>query len=105
MEYEWTAADFETLTIGTAAVVIFDTTRINPTTGLIPIDAAELQVTFGTVRYRYDGGTPTSSSGHLWEYSNTRAPIKIVGQPNLRQFKAIGVAAGSALMTVTYLRR
>lgn len=54
--------------------------------------------TEGTVRFRYDGGTPTAAAGHAW-YSSSGLK-EIVGTNNILRFRVIA-ASGTPVCFVT----
>lgn len=61
-------------------------------------DFAYLTVEGGGVRYRFDGGTPTTSTGHLVP-ENT--PLTIIGQQRMSQLKLIRNGATDVTVRVT----
>lgn len=73
--------------------------------GTVTIGAGSVQstarmwfTTEGTVRFRYDGGTPTAAAGHAW-YS-TSGRLEILGNNNIQRFRVIA-ASGTPVCFVT----
>jgi hypothetical protein len=52
-----------------------------------------------TLRYRYDGGAPTSSIGHL---AYTGDPIVLESAEDIANFKAIRTGSTSLTLNITY---
>ena len=61
----------------------------------------ESSITTEAVRYRIDGGLPTSTDGMLLMALDV---FDITGPENLRNFKAIQVAAGTHILHITYYK-
>lgn len=55
----------------------------------------------GVVSYRYDGGTPTATSGHLLSHGDS---IAVEGSVNVGNFKAIRAGDTNGSLDVTYER-
>ena len=53
------------------------------------------------IRYRYDGGTPTSTVGHILDYGSI---LVLHGQNQMSNFKCIRTGSASAKIAVTYER-
>ena len=53
----------------------------------------------GIMRYRYDGGDPTSTVGHLLSHGDS---IVIEGSENVKKFRAIRVGSNNGTLRVTY---
>ena len=90
--------DHETIS-ATAAAVGFTASKYNPA------DAAHAQSVLVTIeeeaiRYRYDGGDPTTSVGHGL---NPGGFVTVVGKTNIENFRAIA-KSGTAKLITTYER-
>ena len=92
---------FEALTIdNTVGGIGFTTATFNPAGG--PGATAALVTTeVAQVRYRYDGGAPTATVGHLLEIGDR---LKLEGSENLNRFRAIRTGASSGTLTCTFER-
>lgn len=71
-----------------------------------PAGAAQAEVAFVTVedgpcRYRYDGGTPTSTVGHK---ASNGTILVLKGQHQMDNFKAIRTGTTDATLRVSYER-
>lgn len=83
------STNFVTLTVTAAALPLssFDEKAIR----------AMITVEGSNARYRYDGGTPTTSAGHLITSGDV---IQVLGPTNLTAFSCISV--GTTTLMVTY---
>ena len=89
---------FETVTVANAAKALTTTTW--RTSGAS--DAAKkafISAEGGSMRYRYDGSDPTTTSGHLLSHGDI---LEVEGEPNMLNFRAIRVGDRSGTLTVTY---
>lgn len=77
-----TAASFQLLTVTNAATVSL-TVRTTDTQALLSVETA-------TIRFRFDGGAPTTTVGHL---ADPGSVVTITGHASLVAFRAIAVAA------------
>jgi hypothetical protein len=94
------AYDYEAVTVSSTAIgCTVAKLTYTPTTGQARL-AHEIHVTIETdsVRYRFDGGTPTASVGHLATAGTT---IALKGPANLAKFLMIRVT-GDASAKITY---
>lgn len=91
------AFDFEQLVVSTTAVSM-TRGKIMPS-GKAPAACATISVSGDSIRYRIDGGEPTSSVGHQLEAGDY---ITISGINNLLRFKAIRSGTVDAIVDVTY---
>jgi len=93
------AFDFETVTVADSAkaltVATFARTEIEGET--IAVITAE----GGMMRYRYDGTDPTTTVGHLLSHGDT---IRIEGEENITNFRAIRLGTQSGSLSATYER-
>lgn len=89
---------FETLTVSSTAIGF--TAAIMQPAGAPAPQRAFLTCETDAIRYRYDGGTPTASVGHLL---NAGALANLTGAVALSQFRAIRVTTNGTCQ-VTYER-
>lgn len=94
------AFDFETIAVTSSAAVGLTSSKTTPTNGP-RAKSAFVTVETDDIRFRYDGSSPTNSAGH--KILSTSSGFTIVGEENLRHFKAIGVDAACTLQ-VSYER-
>jgi hypothetical protein len=92
------AASFEQLTIGATAGSLAEAT-IRPTA----LQGRNVQFCWGmletaNVRFRYDGGVPTASVGHLAEFGRI---FTIVGQDNITKLQFIRTSGTSGTLPLT----
>ena len=93
--------DFETLVIEDT-VVSLSPQKLNPVSGTfanIKARAAQVTLEDGDIRFRVDGGDPTSTEGHPFTVSTS---LSITGTQALRQFRAIRSGTVSGTVRVTY---
>jgi len=94
------AYDYEDVTVdGTAGGVALSAAKVFKIGG--QARAALITCETADIRYRYDGGAPTSSVGHLLVAGDS---ITINGPGNISNFRAIRTAGVSATIRVTYHR-
>lgn len=74
---------------GFAAVAVTDASRLT------------LSVETNSVRYRYDGGAPTASEGHLLAAGDT---LVMTGQHNIQQLQVIRATGSDGTVLVTLER-
>lgn len=55
----------------------------------------------GQMRFRYDGGNPSTTSGHILSHKDD---LIVEGSTNVTNFKAIRTGAESGFLSVTYER-
>lgn len=60
---------------------------------------AIITIESGQISWRYDGATPTSSTGHA---SNPFDTIVLIGSENMRNFRAIRKTSTNATISVSY---
>lgn len=93
---------FGSATAGTAVQVLADFTDLNGT--LVGKASRVFIQTSGTIRYRYDGGTPTAAAGHILygatALGNNSDRLEIVGTNNINRFRIIA-ASGTPVVFVT----
>lgn len=65
----------------------------------IGASSAFLTLEKGDVRYTYDGTTPTSTFGH---YLLVGDNITLKNESQIKSFKAVRIANGNGLISVTY---
>lgn len=92
------AFGYESISV-TGTAVGFTSATIVPT-GQVSARAAECTTETASIRYRYDGTSPTSSEGHVVA---TDSSFTVYGINNIRRFRAIAVSA-TATVKCTYLR-
>lgn len=93
-----TAFSFEQLTVAATAAGLA-TATIRPTTnGQIEVEFCSGVLETAPVRYRYDGGTPTSSVGHLLAAGDA---FEIEGANNIRNLKLIRTTGSSGTLPLT----
>ena len=89
---------FETLTISSTAIGL--TPNIySKNNGLEMCNKATILVEDANIRYRVDGGNPTSTLGLL---ANNGDVISLIGRSELKLFRAIREAAADATITCDY---
>lgn len=94
------AYDYEDITVTTSAVATLSASKLSPVGSSPPVDAF-ISLETSSCRWRVDGGDPTASVGHLIVSSDT---LTLEGLNNLKNFRILGVGAGSANLHVTYER-
>ena len=94
---------FESMTVNTS-VVSLTSSRLRPEAGErgagSHASAAIVTIEGGTLRFRVDGGDPTSSEGHYIE-SGDVLELDTIG--TLEQFRAVSGTTSIVTMQVTYL--
>jgi len=93
--------DFESLEVG-ATVVALSLPKLNPMVGNfanIKSRAAQVTLENGDIRFRLDGGDPTSTEGHQFLVGTS---LSIVGTQTLRQFRAIRSGTTNGTLRITY---
>lgn len=93
------ALDYEEISVGNT-VVGLSQSKVSPANAPA-MTLAFITVEDAPVRYRYDGGDPSATAGHL---ANVGSSITLFGTNNLRQFKAIRSSTTNARLIVTYER-
>lgn len=88
---------FEQLTVAATAVP-FTATKITPA-NLTPMTIAQCRLETAQIRYSYDGTTPTSSVGILWEVGEY---ITFTQREDILNFKAIRTTSTSGQLDCTY---
>ncbi|MBM4274588.1 MAG: hypothetical protein FJ134_09050 [Deltaproteobacteria bacterium] len=92
---------YEEVTVG-AGVAVLSSSKLKPTSGpfsRMMARAALLSLEEGDIRFRIDGSSPATSSGH---YFSSGDVLVISGNQALRQFKAVKVAEANGTLRVTY---
>jgi hypothetical protein len=92
------AYDYEDLTVSTLAVGL-NSTKVEAHSTESP--GVTIGVTSGAICYRYDGGTPTSSTAQQLEAGDYLMLDTIA---KMRNFKAIRRDSDDATLGVTYLK-
>ena len=93
MSYFVTSAfNFETVTVATTSIGL--TTTLNDNVGFRAVISCET----AQCRYRYDGGAPTATVGHLLNIGDL---IIFEGRANVANFRAIRTGGTSAVLQVT----
>jgi len=87
---------YEPITVSDVAVG-FTPSVYNPTGHTAKV--AFVTVEGAQIRYRYDGGTPTATEGHLVSPGDT---FIVQGFKNIQNFKAIRTGSADATLRVTY---
>ena len=91
---------FETLTVADSIQVLTPGTyKDNATSG--GADSAFITLATAQIRYRYDGGDPSSTVGHILD---TGGILILNGQNQMSNFKAIRTGGSSGVLSVTYER-
>ena len=96
---QFTAFNFESITIDDTSGGVALTTAILSDSNSQHAKRAFITVEDASIRWRYDGGTPTSSIGHL---ANRRSIIIISTAGNLKNFRAIRTGNTDAIIRCTY---
>lgn len=97
-KYNLLAFDYEKLDVSTAGVK----TLTVPAGARYADVSAESSVTASIpMRYKLDGGNPTSTDGH---FLNHLTQFDISGKPNLDNFKIIQTGAGTHTLHITYYK-
>lgn len=94
----YTGFAFESINVGTATAVILGTAYYSPA-GSAAAEKAVVSIDDYNIRYKYDGGTPSATVGHLAYIGDM---FTLTGFTNIQNFKAISMGAGSAKLQVTY---
>lgn len=81
--YETVAFDHQTVTVSTG-IATLDPTKVAPA-GALPAVRGVFTVEGGAVRFWYDGQSPTSTDGHLYDVAEE---FEIWGTENLLHWKA-----------------
>ncbi len=92
----YVADDFEKLTISNAAKSL--TAGKYTKNGYIA-KRVMIGVENGQLRYRYDGGTPTATTGMLM---NPMDILVLIGSRNIKNFKAIRKTTTNSQINITY---
>jgi hypothetical protein len=99
--YNRIPGDYEVLTVG-AAVMGLSLSKINPAAGpyaRMAARAAMISSESADLRFRIDGGQPTTSDGH---YLVSGDALVVSGTQALQQFQAVRIGDVSATLRVTY---
>ena len=96
--------DFESITISTSVVGLTES-KYKPATQILSnTDRPAVRVIItseGAFRYRYDGGEPTSSIGHVITSGDV---VMLVGEFAIKNFKAVRSGVSDAVIRATYER-
>ncbi len=93
--------DYEEVTVGVSAVG-FSSTKIMPTTGpyaRMSARAVLVSSENGDIRFRIDGGLPSTSLGHYFTNGDT---LVITGTQAIQQFRGIRCGDTDGGLRVTY---
>ena len=95
------AFNFETITISTTAKSLTASkyTKSSGETFTEYARKALITVEDAQLRFRFDGGTPTASVGHLLTQKDS---ITLIGAYNIKNFKAIRKGSSDSKISVTY---
>jgi hypothetical protein len=99
--YNRIPGDYEEVTVGVSAVG-FSSTKIMPITGpYARMSARAILVSSenGDIRFRIDGGLPSTSSGHYFTNGDT---LVLTGTQAIQQFQGIRCGDTNGLLKVTY---
>jgi len=99
--YNRIPGDYEEVTVG-ISVGGFSSTKIMPTTGPYARMAARAILVSsenGDIRFRIDGGLPTTSSGHYFTNGDT---LVVSGTQAIQQFLGIRCGDTDGVLRVTY---
>jgi hypothetical protein len=99
--YNRIPGDYEEVTVG-VSVAVFSPAKIKPTTGTYArLSARAILVTSenGDIRFRIDGGQPSTSSGHYFTSGDT---LVLTGTQAIQQFRGIRCGDTNGLLRVTY---
>lgn len=88
------AFDHESVTIAAAITTLTSATYLDATSAEITLETAQ-------VRYRFDGGDPSATVGHLLEVGDV---LKLTGTKQIANFKAYRTGGSSGVAMVSYLR-
>lgn len=94
-EPEYTAINYEAITVGTTVVDLAEAVTSGGATrrgqrALVTVESQQ-------IRFRYDGTAPTSTEGHV---AGDGDQIEIVGYDNINNFRAIRHSAATADATI-----
>ena len=95
------AVDYEDITVdNTAGGVALTATKVQPAAG-IRRKAVRISFESAELRFRHDGGAPTTTVGHR---ANDGDVLTLHGTNNLINFRAIRTGGVSATARVTYFQ-
>ena len=93
--------DYDAISINSSAAKTLTAAKLMPA-GHSPCRGAMITIESGSARVRLDGGTPTTTSGHLVAPGDA---IGISGINNLRNFRASwAVGSANVSLRVSYMR-
>jgi len=92
------AFEYESLTIGTSAISLTPT-KYRSSSDNEKAKRAVITCENAPIRYRYDGGAPTSTEGHTM---NPMDAIVLNSSQNIANFKAIRKGATDGKIFITY---
>lgn len=87
---------YESITVGTVAIGFTDATI---QTGSEYAKRAIVTTETASIRYRYDGTSPTASEGHLL---TPQSVLVLTGSDNIKNFRAIRSGSTSGIIKCTY---
>jgi len=91
---------FEQLTV-TSAVQVLTPAKYTAQGGFTGASEAFLTLNGGNIRYKYEGGTPSSTEGHLLTDGGM---LVLKGQQQMKDFKCIKTGASDSEISITYER-
>ena len=91
---------FETLTVADSVQVLTPSLYKDSTTSGGATDAF-ITLADGQIRYRYDGGDPSSTVGHILDVGGS---LVLRGQNQMSQFKCIRTGSTSGTISTSYER-
>jgi hypothetical protein len=94
------ALAFAQLTVSTSTATGFTSATVHPPDGNDP-GVVTCSVTSGPIRYRTDGGSPTSTVG---TWMATSSLLTLSQGDLIANFKAIGLGSGSAVLDCNFWR-
>ncbi len=99
--YNRTPGAYEEVTVG-AQVAVLSATKIQPVSGPYAntvARAALISLEDADVRFRIDGGSPSTTSGHYFTSGDT---LVLSGTQALKRFQSIRAGEASGTLRVTY---
>lgn len=95
----WTAYNQERVTVAATSIGLTAST-IEPS-GAIPARQVVVTIETAQVRCLWDGTAPTSTTGHVFDPTDT---ILVEGLPNIKNLRCIRTGATSGVLQVTFMR-
>jgi hypothetical protein len=92
--------DYEQLTV-TTGVQVLTPAKYTAQSGFAGASEAFLTLNGGNIRYKYNGGTPSSTEGHVLLDGGI---LVLKGQQQMKDFKCIRTGSADSEISVTYER-